>query len=546
MADTLRKTNQGALSKVFYVALAAVAGLLVGISSLHAQALYPTGLQPDAPADLAKIPMAPKYRNFLPPRFSLQSRMPLPGDQGRTQSCTAWAIGYAARSYYVRTDEGRDTTSRANIPSPMYLYHAGRTGDCEGGSAFVKIADVLKSGSASLEDDPFLEQCRSRPVATGYTDFRITGLRFVSKGGGQSDFVENIKGQIHSGNPVVFAFRTPPSFHKVRGAGIYEDSTGTIADSHGRHAMTFVGYDDERQAFRLINSWGRKWGDGGYAWLAYDMIGSHVYQAAYLEVKSAPDPVPPPAPTPPKPVPVKPPAPSPSPVPSPVPSPTPAPSPALDPVRDDFGNLNCASLRVVMSGTKKSVEGFVASTVDEARLDGWIASKGSQFQRGAVTVAPWPQCELLQTLEQPLKKPDRPVISTGSAAKFVKGDTFAVRVKTPGHASYIYIAYVQADGTVVHLEQSGFQGGQVAPGQALFYGDGAAGRAKFTIGPPYGNEMVVVLSSKSPLFSGPLPTSQDDRVFLSALRRALIHKVDASKGDRDVSAAVLAFRTSDK
>jgi hypothetical protein len=203
-------------------------------------------------------------------------------------------------------------------------------------------------------------------------------------------------------------------------------------------------------------------------------------------------------------------------------------------------------LRVVTSGTKKSVEGFVASSADEARVDAWIASKGGQYARGAVVVAPWPQCELLQTLEQPLKKQDRPGISAGTATKFLKGDTFAVRVKAPGYASYIYIAYLQADGTVVHLEQSGFQGGQVAPGQALVYGDGAAGRAKFTIGPPYGNEMVVVLSSKSPLFSGALPTTQDDRVFLSALRRALIHKVDASKGDRDVSAAVLAFRTSDK
>jgi C1A family cysteine protease len=30
-----------------------------------------------------------------------------------------------------------------------------------------------------------------------------------------------------------------------------------------------VGYDDARQALRLQNSFGRAWGDAGYAWLGY-------------------------------------------------------------------------------------------------------------------------------------------------------------------------------------------------------------------------------------------------------------------------------------
>jgi hypothetical protein len=313
MANARRRASQGALSNIRYLALSLVASFLAGVSPVHAQALYPTGLRDDDPADLAKMPVGPKYRNFLPPRFSLQSRMPLPGDQGRTQSCTAWAVGYAARSYYVSKEEGRDVTSRANIPSPMYLYHAGRTGGCSDGSRVSEIADVLKSGSPSLEAYPFSEQCRSTSKADGQSDFNILGLRIVPKGDTAESFVDNVKGEIHKGNPVIFSFRTPPSFHKLRGPEIYEDSSGAIASSHGRHAMTFIGYDDERQAFRLINSWGRAWGDRGYAWLSYDMLAAHVVQGYVLRVKSAPDPTPEPVPAPPKPAPVKPPAPSPSP-----------------------------------------------------------------------------------------------------------------------------------------------------------------------------------------------------------------------------------------
>ena len=33
--------------------------------------------------------------------------------------------------------------------------------------------------------------------------------------------------------------------------------------------MALVGYDDARDAFRLLNSQGRDWGDNGYAWIGY-------------------------------------------------------------------------------------------------------------------------------------------------------------------------------------------------------------------------------------------------------------------------------------
>jgi C1A family cysteine protease len=35
------------------------------------------------------------------------------------------------------------------------------------------------------------------------------------------------------------------------------------------HGMVAVGYDDARHALRIQNFWGRKFGEGGYAWLSY-------------------------------------------------------------------------------------------------------------------------------------------------------------------------------------------------------------------------------------------------------------------------------------
>lgn len=36
------------------------------------------------------------------------------------------------------------------------------------------------------------------------------------------------------------------------------------------HAITIIGWDDNRNAWRVKNSWGREWGQEGYAWVSYN------------------------------------------------------------------------------------------------------------------------------------------------------------------------------------------------------------------------------------------------------------------------------------
>ena len=47
------------------------------------------------------------------------------------------------------------------------------------------------------------------------------------------------------------------------------------------HAMVVVSYDDNRYggAFELMNSWGRKWGNGGFIWIPYDTFVAFVLEA---------------------------------------------------------------------------------------------------------------------------------------------------------------------------------------------------------------------------------------------------------------------------
>ena len=61
---------------------------------------------------------------------------------------------------------------------------------------------------------------------------------------------------------------------------MYDNDDG---DSRGYHAVVIVGYDDQRSAFKIANSWGTEWGIGGYGWIDYDasdtlIVSSYVTQ----------------------------------------------------------------------------------------------------------------------------------------------------------------------------------------------------------------------------------------------------------------------------
>lgn len=61
------------------------------------------------------------------------------------------------------------------------------------------------------------------------------------------------------------------------------DKTGTIVYDErsgiaGGHQVCLVGLDVDREAVRVRNSWGTGWGEGGYAWLAFDAYNSLLHQ----------------------------------------------------------------------------------------------------------------------------------------------------------------------------------------------------------------------------------------------------------------------------
>jgi hypothetical protein len=79
----------------------------------------------------------------------------------------------------------------------------------------------------------------------------------------------HIEAALASGRPVLIAIALSDEFSLVRGAAIVEVPE-TLPYPQGYHAILIVGASwDEGvgRIYRVLNSWGTDWADGGYTWL---------------------------------------------------------------------------------------------------------------------------------------------------------------------------------------------------------------------------------------------------------------------------------------
>ena len=202
--------------------------------------------------------------------------------------------------------------------------------------------------------------------------------------------------------------------------------------------------------------------------------------------------------------------------------------------------LSCAALDIAPSGT---ATGFVSTQADLLR----VRQLASHAER--VALRPWPQCEALLTLDRQisqanglamtLDKPARPC----PAGTLCGGDALALTVHMPRWSGYLYVAYIQAAGDTLLLEQPA--GAAIAtrkPNEIVILGKGE-GQPDLRISAPYGTEMIIAMASASPLFDTTLPDSMTEREFLTVLRKALIYKPRRSDPDRVVAAAVMPITT---
>ena len=215
----------------------------------------------------------------LPDKVDLSPNMPPPGDQGAQASCTAWAVGYGLRSYMAKVSQRWNFSSGAGLQlervfSPAFIYNSTRTAD--GGATLGAVLAFMRDrGVSTWADFPYdpssFDKKPGDRLLSDAARWRIASFQTLDPR------VLNLKQQLANGRPVVIGAEVSKDFKSGNLGldGVWRKSGLAIE----AHAMLLVGYDDQKEAFKLMNSWGRDWGDAGFAWLAYDLVPKVVVEA---------------------------------------------------------------------------------------------------------------------------------------------------------------------------------------------------------------------------------------------------------------------------
>ena len=203
----------------------------------------------------------------LPPVIDLRTTCPPIVDQGDLGSCTANSI---ANAHYFDQLKQKE---KAFMPSRLFIYYNERA--MEGSvpyDAGANIRDGIKTinvqGVCRETTWPYIiSKFTKKPTKYSYTQAMAhQSLLYQAVGQNMTD----MKTCLATGYPFVFGFSVYESFEsqQVSNTGIVPLPSKNES-LLGGHAVLCVGYDDSKQWFIVMNSWGTSWGDKGYFYIPY-------------------------------------------------------------------------------------------------------------------------------------------------------------------------------------------------------------------------------------------------------------------------------------
>jgi hypothetical protein len=220
-------------------------------------------------------------------------------------------------------------------------------------------------------------------------------------------------------------------------------------------------------------------------------------------------------------------------------------------VDQEIAGYSCADLSATVDKDGvTAVSGYVSKPVDLERLRGDIdAIKGVKNSNYQVKVLIWPHCEVVKLLtpyrQRNLDRHDGLAVTptTGHSDRFVKDEQVIVKLTQANHDGYLYVDYYTVEGEVIHLfpNQREPHSGQIIPAsQQIDVGQsGVQGGGWITVDAPFGQELITVVASPTPLYSGLRPDSEPAKDYLPLLKQA----IDTNRSDDKFVADFMTIQT---
>lgn len=191
--------------------------------------------------------------------------------QGGEGSCLSMALTVQRNieQYYSSSATSYSTSSNQMSPEFLFNYTKVSSG-CGSGAAMGSSLEFLRNrGICTWSTLPYdiYNGCDTSIITTSMKsealNFRLSKYNYLIP----SDQAA-IKNSLYNKHPLTFTFQMDYNFYNATPGYIW-NSRGTLMSTH---AITIVGYDDTKRAYKAQNSWGTSWGDAGFIWIDYDFF----------------------------------------------------------------------------------------------------------------------------------------------------------------------------------------------------------------------------------------------------------------------------------
>ncbi|MEM9992122.1 MAG: C1 family peptidase [Bacteroidota bacterium] len=212
----------------------------------------------------------------LPLKVDLTPYCPAIRHQGDIFSCVGWSVGYAVLTIEraIQNNWLDKKYITENAYSALFVYNQIKSKNCHTGAQITAALELLEHKGNCLarhfDFDP--NDCETLPDSSVLQAAQVHTISHYIKLFEQKDAndlkVRKVKQVLAHQKPVIIGMKVLRNFYELKNARFWWPNIGDQTFAGG-HAMCVVGYDDEQKAFRLMNSWGKNWGNEGFIWVKY-------------------------------------------------------------------------------------------------------------------------------------------------------------------------------------------------------------------------------------------------------------------------------------
>lgn len=156
------------------------------------------------------------------------------------------------------------------------------------------------------------------------------------------------------------------------------------------------------------------------------------------------------------------------------------------------------------------------------------AIEGVEFVENKMEVYAWPLCEVmgllhLQTKVSKGNSGEPRIRPMGQNVSYKEGERLVLSITAPDYNSFVYVDYIQKDGTVVHMFPiPPLPDNSMSVGETLVLGEDNPELPQYIVRPPFGLDMVVIYTSPVPVFKSLRPNVEPADSYLDDLRREFV------------------------